>query len=152
MHFTKINKRGRSKALLLLLPVLLALLVVPALAAVNDFSVDGANVYSSYIEDDDWLIVVKYKNVLEPYYGNDTSQNAFLLQLVDTDNTTVLAQTPLPAWGYRPGSIYLSADTVASLEWGANYTIKINGTANETHYNLTAADWRGSNLVSLDDW
>jgi len=152
MRFIKLNKRGRSKALLLLLPVLLALLVAPALAAVNDFSVDGANVYSSYIEDDDWLIVVKYKNVLEPYYGNDTSQNAFLLQLVDTDNTTVLAQTPLPSWGYRPGSIYLSATTVSSLEWGANYTIKINGTANETHYNLTAADWRGSNLVILDDW
>lgn len=138
----------------LLLPLIVAMLAMPLLtsAAVNDFSVDGANVYSSYIEDDDWLIVIKYKNTLEPYYGNDTSQNAFLLQLVDTDNTTVLAQTPLPSWGYRPGSIYLSAATAATLVWGSNYTIKMNGTANETHYNLTAADWRGDIGAALDDW
>ena len=128
------------------------MLVVPVLAAPNDFSVDGANVYSGYIEDDDWLIVVKYKNVLEPYYGNDTSQNAFLLQLVDADNTTIIAQTPLASWGYRPGSIYLSNATAASLEWGLNYTVKMNGTANETSYTLTAGDWRGSNLAILDDW
>ena len=137
---------------ILLAVMLVALLVVPVMAAPNDFSIDGANVYTGYIDDNDWLIVVKYKNVLEPYYGNDTSQNAFLLQLVDEDNTTIIAQVPLASWGYRPGSIYLSADTAATLEWGADYVIKMNGTANETWYNLTTGDWRGSNLAILDDW
>ena len=28
----------------------------------------------------------------------------------------------------------------------------MNGTANETSYTLVAGDWRGSNLVMLDDW
>lgn len=153
MHFTRLNKSGRSKTLLLLL-LLLALLATPllALAAVNDFEVCGANVYNSYIEENDWLIVIKYKNTLEPFYGNDTSGNAFRLQLVGADNSTLIAQTPLPVWGYRPGSIYLSAATTASLEWGMNYTVKINGTANETSYTLIAGDWRGSNLAVLDDW
>jgi len=140
-------------AVLLLLPLLLLSLATPLVTlAANEFTIKGANVYSGYIEDDDWLIVIKYHNVLEPYYGNDTSKNAFRLQLVDTDNTTIIAQTPLPAWGYRPGSIYLSATTVATLEWGSNYVIKMNGTANETYYTLTAADWRGSELSILDDW
>ena len=143
----------RTKIIGILLAVMLvALLVVPVMAAANDFSVDGAHVYTGYIDEDDWLIVVKYKNVLEPYYGNDTSQNAFLLQLVDEDNTTIIAQVPLASWGYRPGSIYLSAATAATLEWGAAYVIKMNGTANETWYTLTTGDWRGSNLAILDDW
>lgn len=156
MRYTRLNrnvKRGKGKALLLLLPVLLALLAVPllTLAAANDFEVSGAEVYTSYIEDDDWLFVVKYKNVLEPYYGNDTSQNAFLLQLTYA-NDTVIAQVPLQAWGYRPGSIYLSAAMAASLEWGSGYKVKMNGTANETEYNLTAANWRGDVGAALDDW
>ena len=154
MHFTRLNRSGRSKALLLLL--LLALLAVPSLslAAANDFSIDGANVYTGYIEDNDWLIVVKYKNVLEPYYGNDTSQNAFMLQLT-TQGDVLLAQTPLPAWGYRPGSIYLSANATAALEWGTGYKIKMYGTGadhNTTNYTLVSADWKGSNLAIMDDW
>jgi len=155
MHFTKINRGGRSKALLLLLLLTaVALLAMPTLtlAAANDFSVDGAEVYSGYIEDGDWLVVIKYKNVLEPYYGNDTSKNTFLLQLVGADNSTIIAQTPLPAWGYRPGLIYLSHATADTLEWGKNYTVKMNGTANETYYTLTARNWRGTDLAVLDDW
>jgi len=151
MHFTRLNRSGKSKALLLLL--FLALLASPSLVlAANEFQIDGANVYSGYIEEDDWLIVIEYKNTLEPYYGNDTSIDAFQLQLVATDNTTLIAQTPLPAWGYKPGSIYLSAASASSLEWGKNYTVKMNGTANETSYTMLASDWRGSDLSTLDSW
>ncbi|GAG79223.1 unnamed protein product, partial [marine sediment metagenome] len=79
---------------------------------------------------------------------------AFLLRLAKADGT-LIAQTPLPAWGYRPGSIYLSADMAATLEWGTNYTISMYGqdaSHNTTNYTLTTADWRGSNLEILDDW
>jgi len=155
MHFTRLKRSGRSRLLFLLLGLVLVALPSLVMAAPNDFEITGAEVYSSYIEDGDWLVVVKYKNTLEPYYGNDTSKNAFLLQLVGTDNATIIAQTPLPAWGYRPGSIYLSAATAATLVWGSSYTISMYGTDashNVTNYTLVAADWRGSDLVVLDDW
>jgi len=155
MHFTRLNKSGRSKALLLLLLLVFTALLttpLPALAAANDFEITGAEVYSGYVEGGDWLIVIKYKNTLEPYFGNDTSGNAFRLQLVEADNSTLIAQTPLPSWGYKPGSIYLSNATASTLEWGKNYTVKMNGTANETSYTLVPVNWRGSELAILDDW
>jgi len=140
---------------LLLLP-LSAMLLLPliALAQTGSLEIKGAEVYSGYLEEGDWLIVVSYNNTLEPYYGNDTSQDAFLLQLTKADDT-LIAQVPLTAWGYRPGSIYLSAITVSTLEWGAAYKVGMYGTDavhNTTNYTLTAADWRGSNLAILDDW
>jgi len=142
--------------ILLLLPLVAGLLLpLTALAATGSFEIKGANIYSNYLEEGDWLIAIKYKNTREPYYGNETSQDAFLLQLVKADNTTIIAQVPLPAWGYRPSSIYLSATTVSTLEWGSAYKVKMYGTDavhNTTTYTLTAADWRGSNLAILDDW
>jgi len=98
---------------ILLVVAMMAMLVLPVMAA-NEFEVLGANVYSGYLEEDDWVIVIEYQNALEPYYGNDTSIDSFQLQLIN--NGTVIAQTPLPAWGYKPGAIYLSAASTASLE------------------------------------
>ena len=134
---------------ILLAVMLVAMLVVPVMAA-NEFEIKGANVYSGYLQEDDWLIVVEYQNMLEPYYGNETSIDSFQLQLID--GGVVIAQTPLPAWGYKPGSIYLSADTAATLVWGNTYNINMTGTANTTGYTLTVADWRGAELSSLDAW
>ena len=122
--------RYKLRAILLLILLLLPLIVVLVLplivSATGLFEVSVANVYSGYIEPNDWLIVIKYKNTLEPYYGNDTSKNAFLIQLT-TANDTLIAQTPLPAWGYRPGSIYLSNATAAALEWGTGYKVVMVG-------------------------
>ena len=136
---------------ILLAIMLVAMLVVPVMAA-NEFEIKGANVYSGYLQENDWLFVIEYQNMLEPYYGNDTSIDSFHLQLVAVDNSTVIAQVPQPAWGYKPGAIYLSAASTASLEWGSAYVIKINGTANEVSHTLTATDWRGSELTVLDVW
>ena len=114
----------------------------------------GVNVYQGYLYEGDWLIVAKAKNVFEPYYGDDTSKGSFYFQFTKADGT-LIAQTPLPAWGYRPSSVYLSNTTVASLEWGASYKVKMSGTASpyyNTTYTLTAADWCGSNLMMLDGW
>jgi len=146
----KLNNRVHSILLAILLAVaILAMMVVPVLAA-NEFGVKGANVYSGYLEDNDWLIVIEYQNMLEPYYGNDTSIDSFQLQLID--GGTVIAQTPLAAWGYKPGAIYLSATTVASLEWGTAFNVNMTGVANTTGYTLLASDWRGSSLATLDTW
>jgi len=143
----------RSKALLLLLPLIVALVLPLTVSAAGLFEIKSANAYSGYLEANDWLITIEYQNTLEPYYGNYTSQDSFLLQFTEADDT-LIAQTPLPAWGYKPGSIYLSAATVSSLEWGSGYKVKMAGTdgVNTTSHTLTAADWRGSDLSILDNW
>lgn len=145
--------RLKIRALLLLLPVILALVLPLTVAAAGLFAVNGANVFSGYLEPDDWLIVIEYQNTLEPYYGNDTSQDTFRLQLT-TASDVLIAQTPLVAWGYMPGSIYLNANMTSALQWGSGYKVKMAGTdeANTTSYTLTSADWRGSDLTLLDNW
>lgn len=114
----------------------------------------GANVYSGYMSDNDWLVVVKGINTAEPYYSTSESKSSFSLQLTKADDT-LIAQTPLPAWGYKPCSIYLSNTTTATLDWGAAYKVKfvcMDNASYNTSYTLTSADWRGSELSILDAW
>ncbi len=113
----------------------------------------SANVFSSYQETDDWLIVLSYNNIYEPYYPTGDPAAYFYLQLVD--DTTIKHQGSLPNWGYRPGSIYLSATLAATLAWGTDYKIRMQGTFTGTpftDYVLTGADWRGDELTLLDQW
>jgi len=116
--------------------------------------VEGANVFSGYIEDGDWLFVLTYKNSYTPYYPNNDPETYFSIQLVD--DTTIKAQVGCPAWGYRPGSIYLSKSLADTLEWGnTDYKIRLYGdfaTYPYTDYALTALDWKGTELTFLDKW
>jgi hypothetical protein len=117
-------------------------------------SVDDAKVFSGYIETGDWLITLLYKNFYPPYYdqAKDVS-TLFYLQLVN--GTTVIAQTKCFEWGYRPGSIYLAADSVTALDWGSSYRVRIyaNFSPNTyAEYALVSSDWQGSDLTRLDSW
>jgi hypothetical protein len=119
------------------------------------FSMLDAKVFTSYIEDGDWLICILYKNLYPPYYGeaDDVSQ-LFYLRLVGTDST-VLAQTKCPEWGYKPACIYLAADEVTGLQWGEEYVVRLYGNFGSyvfTDYVLQSEDWKGSDLSLLDSW
>ncbi|MBU2346668.1 MAG: DUF2341 domain-containing protein, partial [Gammaproteobacteria bacterium] len=116
--------------------------------------VSNAKVFSSYINDGDWFITCLYTNLYEPYYSNGSSASElFYIQLYDGAN--VIAQTKCAAWGYKPGSIYLSAAMVAPLTWGQAYQVRLYGnfTGNPTaSYTLVASDWKGTDLSLLDSW
>lgn len=117
------------------------------------FEIVGAQVYSDYLESDDWLIVVNYINEVSPYYPLDNPENYWLLQIMD--GATVLHSQPIRDWGQRPGSLYLNAETVESMEWGVAYTIRLYGNYGDnpsTSYDLTSADWVGTSLRQLDTW
>ena len=60
----------------------------------------GANVFEGYLYDGDWLITASYLNVFEPYYTGNSSRDSFYLQLTKADDT-LIAQVPMPAWGYK---------------------------------------------------
>lgn len=117
------------------------------------FEIVGAQVYSGYLEEDDWLIVVNYINEVSPYYPLDNPENYWLLQLMD--GSTILSSQPLRQWGQRPGSLYLNAVTTSTMEWQNDYTIRLYGNygANPTtSYSFSAVDWIGSSLGQLDTW
>jgi hypothetical protein len=116
--------------------------------------VSDAKVFTSYISTGDWLITCLYKNFFPPYFeeAKDVS-TLFYLQLVD--GTTVKAQTKVFDWGYRPGSIYLAASEVTSLEWGRDYKVRMYGNFGAypyAEYSLQSTDWLGDDLTRLDFW
>lgn len=113
----------------------------------------GAQVYKDYLEDGDWLFVVNYIDEVTPYYPTFNPESYWLLQLLD--GSTVISSLPAQAWGQRPGSIYLSADAVSSLEWGKAYTIRLYGNYGSNPYDtytLTSSDWIGAAWSQLDTW
>lgn len=112
-----------------------------------------AAVFQDYYASGDWLITCSYLNTYVPYYPIDNPKTRFSFQLLS--GSTVIAQTPLPQWGYKPVGLYLSAATVTPLTWGSAYTLRIYGIDSpypSYSYTLTAADWKGSDLTLLDDW
>lgn len=117
--------------------------------------VENAKVFTSYLQSNDWLVTLLYKNIYEPYYTDGTDvASIFYIQLANTSGT-VLAQTKCPAWGYRPGCIYLNAGQVTSLEWGYAYRVRVYGDFADypyMEYVLQPADWMGSDLNRLDSW
>ena len=120
--------------------------------------IENAKVFTSYVNTGDWLITCLYKNIYEPYYSDGTDVSSmFYIQLVDTTVSPSLlkAQTKCPAYGYRPGSIYLSSTMVSSLEWGRAYSVRLYGDFGAypyMEYVLQPADWMGSDLTRLDAW
>lgn len=120
--------------------------------------IHNAKVFKNYLSStaSDWLITCLYTNVFEPYYTNkDDVSLLFTLQLLNVAGTTVLAETKVAEWGYKPGVIYLNSSMVSSLTWGSAYRVRLNYIDNPTifsEYVLTGADWLGSDLTRLDVW
>jgi len=114
----------------------------------------GAHVFSGYLEDDDWLIVLTYQNRTTPYYPNEDAGTYFNIQFIDDE--TLKAQVNCPSWGYKAASIYISKSLADTLEWGnSDYKIRIRGNYDPypfSDYNLTTLDWKGEELSFLDTW
>ena len=121
--------------------------------------ITNAEVYSSQIEDGDWLVVFLYKNIYPPYYQYEDPTQYFNLQFRDTNISNLIAQTKMPAWGYKPGAIYLAKATASNLTWGDNYTIRIEGNPTKfsvpypyADYKLQPVDYIGSETFWLGEW
>jgi hypothetical protein len=118
--------------------------------------IDDVKVFTGYQEDGDWLIVFRYINTYPPYYDTDDIKRLFVSQFVSTDDTEeVYAQSLIPAWGNRIGSIYLSADSVTSLDYGGDYSVIMYGLFGDNpyvQYDIEDEDWIGSDLTQLQSW
>jgi hypothetical protein len=117
--------------------------------------INSAAVFEDYLETGDLLFAMEYVNTYPPYYPNSVCASFFNIQLLGTDGVTLIAQTACPAWGDKPGSVYLSADQAAPLTKGSQFYIKLYGnfTGNPVAaYQLETTDWLGSDPTQLDSW
>jgi len=121
--------------------------------------VTNVEVYSSQVEDGDWLVVFLYKNIYPPYYQYENPTHYFNLQLLGTNKSDLIAQGKLPSWGYKPGHIYIAHDTAVNLTWGDNYTVRMEGTPAKftvpypyDEYELVPVDYVGSETFWLGEW
>jgi hypothetical protein len=116
--------------------------------------VDQAKVFNSYKDTGDWLITFFYRNVFPPWYPVQDSKQYFVYQLIDQYNN-IKAQQSCAVWGARPGSLYLSAASVTSLQWSGQYRVRLTDLRDGTvymEYPLQSSDWLGTDMSLLDSW
>lgn len=123
------------------------------------FGGGNARVFKNYITANDTLITAEIVNTYVPYYPNQSPKEYFTVQLISTDNSTILAATPQQDWGDKPIGIYLNPTQSATITDGAGYYVRVqaNFASNvSVQYQLQnvpwANDWKGSDLTKLDDW
>ncbi len=122
--------------------------------ATTPLVIQDVKVFTGYKETDDWLVTVRYLDIYAPYYDTYDVRKYFVLQLLD-GASVVKAQTVVPAWGNRVGTIYLSAAQATPLTYGGTYSVRLYAlfTPNPSvSYTLLSTDWLGSDLVNLDSW
>jgi hypothetical protein len=122
----------------------------------------NGGVFSSFLESNDLLFIAEIANTYadnttNKYYPNGNISKLFVLQLVNTDGSTVLAQVPLRDWGLKPISIYMNASTSSNMTLGENYILRLHAlfTASpptDVDYTLQDDDWYGNDMNSLDFW
>jgi len=116
----------------------------------------SVNVYNSFYEDDDWLLVVSYINKAPTYYKSDDIEQYFRLRLTENVTGNVTGETVLRSWDASVASIYLNADEASWLEWETgNFTLDIVATYGDgflIEHTLVPADFIGDTLNFLDRW
>jgi len=119
--------------------------LIRAVGLFDDYSVTG-----------DLMIIAEIFNTYPPYYPSGIPSEYFQMQLLDTDNTTILAASPLVQWGDRPESIYLNPTSAANITNQAAYQIRVTSISSENltsaSYTIVATDWKGVNKTNLDDF
>jgi hypothetical protein len=118
-------------------------------------NVVGANAFQGYLQTGDLLVTAEILNIYPPYVSSGIPSEYFYVQLLALDYTTILASVPLTAWGYSPQGIYLNASSVTPLTIGGAYRIRVVDSLAGTvsaYYDLTSADWKGTDLIWLDKW
>jgi hypothetical protein len=135
-------------------PMLLVTYTIPPLGAPSNFGISYPQVFTGFTADGDQLYVFR-TTVVYPFTPDQASYSAYNIQLLSADGTTVIAQTPLMMWGYRPASIYLNPDD--ALPWAGAYIIKIVQIADDsinTSVVLSTDNWIRSSghMEKLDTW
>lgn len=137
--------------------IILASVLVPSgIAMASSPSVDDVKVYKNYDPKDPegWLVVFVFNNSEPPYFNYSDPTLYWRYEL--WANNSLEASIPMSQWGLRPGSIFISSSTAASLQWAAtNYEIRLQSTYNTSlncSRDINVSDWRGNAITEFDAW
>lgn len=145
----------------------LSIITFPVYAIVNPDSMAWGtgttatyNIFENVLESGDWLIAAEVDVAYAATPTDYTASEAFLFELVNTDNTTIVSTT-LNDYDNRPISIYLSAARVTALGLvsGTAYDIRVTGnplvfpsqTGNTIEVTLAVTDYIDQNLGASSD-
>lgn len=141
--------------ILMLVAIFISLICPIAFSGNADAASDiiSVRVFTGFQQEGDWLIVLMYDTDIE----DCDDSHKWEVELIDVDiSDDPLEQRQLKYCGYRPGCIYLSAQTVENMDWGGNhYDIQIEGMFAPNPYyrrHIESSDWVGDDLDKLDDW
>ena len=124
-----ITRQFISSLVVVGLVLLLCLVAVgPVLAIENPTStaIQGVKAFQNIFEDGDMLFFVRY----DVNYASDPEESAsdtFVVNLYDTDGTTLLYQRELSYYDLNITSIYLTEVQADSLVWESEYVIRVMG-------------------------
>lgn len=122
----------------------------------TDIQIKSVNIFSTYSVTGDMLVCVETVNKYSDFFPNERPSDYFQVQFLDTDNVTVLGATGLPHWGDRPSAIYLSTAIAATVTPQDTHYVKLIGYgivgSPYTEYIIQTNDWKGNDLVALDNW
>jgi len=117
--------------------------------------VKNAKVFDHYLVAGDMLVTAEIINIYPDYAYTTDPTRYFQLQMLRTDNITIIGATPLKDWGDRPISLYLSPALATPLTHSEPYLVRVMGTFTgnpSANYTLKAEDWNGANQNYLDSW
>ncbi len=135
----------------------------PASGSSRTLTIKSAKMFQGYMATGDLLLTVEEVNTYTDLYPNEDPTQHFVIQLLATDNLTILGQSSIANWGWRPASIYFNPTFVTAnlTPIGSAYYVKMLGDQKSgyatTNYRLIPStsdntDWMGSNLSKLDAW
>jgi hypothetical protein len=120
-------------------------------------TISKVGVFQDYVDSGDLLFTAEIFCNYPPYDATGSAFNYFTVELLGTDNTTVIAVSPLQMWGDRPESIYLKPSIASTLTLNGAYHIAViglfSGAANPyVNTTIQPTDWKGSDKIQLDAW
>ncbi len=128
----------------------------PPTGSSTDIRIIKVGVFSDFLETGDILIAIEARNNYTNQFPGKRPGSIFTFELVGTDNTTIIAASPVANWGDRPGSIYLNHIAATSIIYQAAYYVKMVGNADVgsvvTTYQLQTKDWYGFDKGELEQW
>lgn len=152
-------------SILALIGIMLISFPVLAISNPNDIAFGTASepyykVFENVLETGDMLIVAEGYVYYDSEPTDYRASQAFIFELLDTDETTTLVSTPIKSYGNRPIGIYLSAARVDALGLISEtpYMLRITGnplifasqTGNTANATLAATDYVDQ-LLGADD-
>jgi len=122
------EKVGRLLGVVGIALLVLLVVAVPVFAISNpdSIAIQSVKVFQNIFEDGDFLVFVRY----DVNYSADPDEPAdetFLVNLYDTDGTTLLYQRPLNYYDLNIVSIYLTPAQASGLTWEGAHVIKVMG-------------------------